>query len=265
MLTTKDAKKILDIAILAGQIMLENGAETYRVEETIDRICYAKGLSGVTSFTVPTGIFLAYSYRDEDFSYVKRIRTAQIDLRIVSMVQTFFNEFTTEDIPLDVAIAQLQEIRQTPHYPPFTRYLAGGVGGGFFTMIFGGTLPEGIIAICISLIVTFVAYQISRKTKAFFLKNVGGGMVNTTLTLLTVHMLSMLAGLHLNPDVIIIGAVMPLVPGVAMVNAFRDTISGDFVSGISKLAEALGVAMAIALGVAVVLQIALLISGGALL
>ncbi len=35
-----------------------------------------------------------------------------------------------------------------------------------------------------------------------------------------------------------------------MVNAFRDTISGDFVSGISKLAEALGVAMAIALGVA---------------
>ena len=65
-------------------------------------------------------------------------------------------------------------------------------------------------------------------------------------------------------DSVIIGSLMPLVPGVAIVNAIRDIISGDFVSGTSRLTEAVLIAVALALGVGTVLQGYIFIFGGIL-
>ncbi len=263
MLTRKEAREVLDIALLAGQIMLENGAETYRVEETIDQICFSRGLFGVQSFTVPTGIFLSFTYDGEDFSYVRRIRVSTIDLHIISMVHNFFQEFIASEMANIDAMERLKEIQRVLHYPPLLRYMAGGVAGGFFTIIYGGTLLESALAFFVSFTVVLASHQISKRTKAFFLKSLGGGIINASLVFLGSDLLTHL-GLSVDPNIVIIGAVMPLVPGVALTNAFRDAISGDFVSGVSKLAEALGVAMAIALGVAAVLQTKMLFTGGIL-
>ena len=38
-----DDKSIANMAVLAGEIMLRSGAETYRVEDTISRCCLAHG------------------------------------------------------------------------------------------------------------------------------------------------------------------------------------------------------------------------------
>ena len=74
---------------------------------------------------------------------------------------------------------------------------------------------------------------------------------------LVVGLLAILAvmlgyGVHL--DKIIIGSVMPLVPGVAITNAVRDLMAGHFTAGMAKGAEALITAFAIGSGVAVVLS-----------
>ena len=45
---------------------------------------------------------------------------------------------------------------------------------------------------------------------------------------------------------------MPLLPGLAMTNAIRDTIRGDLISGIARATEALLVASSLAAGVGVV-------------
>ena len=63
-------------------------------------------------------------------------------------------------------------------------------------------------------------------------------------------------------DKIIIGALMALVPGIAITNAMRDIMAGDMVSGISKGAEALLIGAAIALGTAIALGLAALTAGG---
>ncbi len=263
MLTKKEAREVLDVAILAGQIMLENGAETYRVEEAIDQICFSRGLFGVNSFTVPTGIFVSFTFLGEDFSYVRRIRVSAIDLHIISMVHTFFKEFVASDMSCEKAMQELRDIQNIPHFKPLFRYVAGGVAGGFFTLLFGGTTLEFFLAFITSFLVVLTSHQISKRTRAFFLKSLGGGVINGVLVFLLTDLFALL-GYTVDPGVIIIGSIMPLVPGVAMTNAFRDTISGDFISGVSKLAEALGIAIAIALGVAVVLQARLFLAGGIL-
>ena len=43
------------LAIRAGTIMMKSGAEIYRVEDTIERICKACGIEYVNVFATPTG------------------------------------------------------------------------------------------------------------------------------------------------------------------------------------------------------------------
>lgn len=63
------------------------------------------------------------------------------------------------------------------------------------------------------------------------------------------------AGLGNNVDLVTIGVLMLLVPGVALTNAMREIVAGDTYSGLSRTAEAILIATGIALGAAVGLGI----------
>ena len=66
----------------AGHILLENGAETYRVEDTVSFICKTGGLTDVSVISLPTGTI--YSFVDEDgvpHSEVVRTKSRTTSLR----------------------------------------------------------------------------------------------------------------------------------------------------------------------------------------
>jgi uncharacterized membrane protein YjjP (DUF1212 family) len=50
-------------------------------------------------------------------------------------------------------------------------------------------------------------------------------------------------------NLIIIGSIMPLVPGVPITNAIRDTLQGDYNSGTARAMEAFVISLGIAVGV----------------
>ncbi|MBI9014495.1 MAG: threonine/serine exporter family protein [Clostridiales bacterium] len=251
-------KKTLEVAILAGRIMLENGAETSRVEDTIQRICCSRGLV-VENFTIPTGIFLSCQYNDDYYPYVIRTKSMTIDLEIIAKINSFSRKFVDSDMCADDAFLELQEIKQTPHFKPWIVSTFGGVAGGFFTLAFKGSFLEAIIAFITSLVVVTVVNRLSKHAGAF-VRNAIGGMVNTLVAFILIGLFSSIDP-NLSLSNIVIGSLMPLVPGVAITNAFRDSISGDFVSGVSKLTEAVLVAVAIALGVGVILHLKVLMTG----
>lgn len=57
-------------------------------------------------------------------------------------------------------------------------------------------------------------------------------------------------GLIVHSGDVIIGAVMPLVPGVAITNAFRDLLAGHLLTSVAHGLEALFCAAAIGTGIA---------------
>lgn len=252
----KEVKGILEIALFAGRIMLENGAETYRVEDTINRICMSRGLE-VQNFTVPTGIFLSCNYEDNYYPYIIRTKTMNIDLEIITKVNDFSREFVQSNMSLEEANSQVEVIKNTPRFKPLTISFFGGVAGGFFTLSFGGNFIEAIFAFITSFIVVSTVNYLSKHTGSF-LKSIIGGMVNTIIALLLINIFKFE---NIQLSNIVIGSLMPLVPGVSMTNALRDSISGDFVSGVSKLSEAILIAIAIAMGVGVVLHTKILLTG----
>ena len=75
----------------------------------------------------------------------------------------------------------------------------------------------------------------------------------------------MSTGLPILQDKVVIGDIMPLVPGIALTTSIRDFFNGDYLSGAIHMLDAILTAFTIAVGVGAVITIYRLITGGALL
>jgi len=256
----KNISRVLELSLKAGILMLEHGAETYRVEETINRICRSRGIHGIQNFTVPTGIFINCVIDGEYYSYIHRTKVKMIDLEIIALVNDFSRKFISNGFTIEEAEKELKKIEKAPTFPFWLSVVSGGFAGGFFSLLFGGDFIEFILAVVTSMTVLSGVKIAEKYTPSFFLKNLFGGMINTFSALVLVNIMNNL-NIYPKIDHIIIGSLMPLVPGVAFTNAFRDIISGDFVSGGSRLNEATLTALAIAMGVGTILQINVFLEG----
>lgn len=92
--------------------------------------------------------------------------------------------------------------------------------------------------------------------------NIVAGMLITALALVARES-STISTLRL--DGMIIGGLMPLVPGLAFTNAVRELADGDFLSGTVRMIDALLVFVYIATGVGIVLNLYSKLPGGFLL
>lgn len=246
----QEVKKLLVLATLAGRIMLTSGAETYRVEDTVQRICRSKKeIKYADAFVIPTGIFISLEYKGELVTYIQRIKSISTDLHKVDMVNDFSRAFVMGNIPLDKGIEQLKEINKFQIYSDRQVNFSASVSAAAFVLLFKGTYTDSFL----SFIVTFLSLSIVDKIKDFNLTFLVNNLFSSMLiSAFAVAFIKLGFGNDINS--IIIGGIMPLVPGVAMTTAIRDAMSGDYLSGLSRGMEAIFSALAIALGVGIVLN-----------
>lgn len=83
------------------------------------------------------------------------------------------------------------------------------------------------------------------------------------MSLLSLIVLS--AGIPILQDKVVIGDIMPLVPGIALTTSIRDFFNGDYLSGAIHMIDAILTAFSIAVGVGAVITLYQLVTGGALL
>jgi uncharacterized membrane protein YjjP (DUF1212 family) len=255
-MVVQDKKIVLRIALYAGEILLKNGAETYRTEDTIDKICQSRKLWHVSSFVTPTGIFISEN-RFDGISFIKRIKSRTIDLNKISEVNNFAREFVKGDMCPKDALKRLRRIDKGRKYKNVIRMFFTGLASAFFALLFGAGLNDFILAFLISMITIIVNEKIEKLSKTTFLANVASGALISLLALL-----SKSTGIGNSMDMIIVGSIMPLVPGVALTNGLRDFISGDLIAGVSRVAEAILIAVSIAVGVGTVLKFWVYLFGG---
>ena len=145
----------------------------------------------------------------------------------------------------------MEAIRRLGGSPP-ARRCAGYVLIAFsFALFFGGTLADAGCAAVIGLAMFFVVFALERwKANAVFVNIIASG-VTMMLAVAAVGL-----GLGQNIDKMVIGALMNLVPGVAITNAMRDIMAGDYLAGQARLTEALLTAAAMALGAGAALAVA---------
>ena len=249
---TANETKILNVIKLAAQIILENGGETYRVEETVEYIGNAFKLEEIDSIATPTGFYLTINSNEEDSkTIVKRIKKRTINLQKLNEVNEISRQLSQNSITLDDALIKLVKIKNSKEKHEKFSLFYEAISSAFFTLLFGGGIFEFCAAFFIGILITLASRYFENIHSSQFFSTIISGIVLAFTSILITYIFKM--G---NYNHIIVGCIMPLLPGLAMTNAIRDTIRGDLISGTARAAEAILTAASLAAGAGMVIYFA---------
>ena len=251
-MTTEQSNDILAFAAEVGHTLLENGAEISRVEETMKIVASSFGVDKEHFFVLSNGIFTTgSSYANVEFIPIKG---ASLD-KVVEVNQ-LSREISAGKYTLEEARRRLDEIRNAPPKPKWEQFLGAALGSGAFCAIFGGSLLDCAAALIAGTAVyVFLSLAcIPYMSKA--LGNICSGAFGTLLCILFHRW-----GFGVNLGNMIIGTLIPLIPGVAFTNGLRDISNEDYLAGVARLLDALLVFLSIAIGVCITFLIHSYIAG----
>ncbi len=247
-----DYNTLMDLAADLGYELSMSGAETFRVEDSMEHVLSSYGVSSEV-FAIPN--YLIVSILTETGKPITRMRRVGYhgnNLDAVEKLNALSRKICSEHPEPAEAMRWLDEVRRAVLSYNFPAYLLGNfLAAAGFAMLFGcgpaDMLLSGICGLLCGLILRFMDRM---KVNPFF----------TTITAafamaLTAYGLN-LCGIAHNVDGVIIGGLMILVPGLLFTNAMRDIILGDTNSGIYRLVQVILIALAMAIGTAAALNAA---------
>ncbi len=242
-----DYKLLFDTAVFAGELLMKNGAETYRVEDTMYRILKKSNLKTVQVLVMMTGFVATLDDPSMDsLTVVRRINSRGTDLELIDKVNVISREFCSDQIPLEVAFARMKTLWREPHESKRNLAAMAALTGGFAVM-FGGSAADVAVAAATGFLTAAVLFYCRKIHLHMFLENM---LCSVFLAIVVGLAVTFLPGEY-SRDLIIISAIMPLVPGAAITNAVFDTLHGDYLSGLARAAEAFVIAAAVALGIGI--------------
>jgi uncharacterized membrane protein YjjP (DUF1212 family) len=245
---TPKTYNVIELCLLAGKLMLESGAETNRVEDTMMRIAASYGIGRTHSYVTPTGIIFSVEGQGEPTKLI-RISDRTTDLHKVSVVNSISREISTGTVPVEEAFKRLKEVEtDSMTYPVRIQVLAASIASGCFLFLSQGGWSDFFPALITSGIGFSCFIYFHRIVRVKFLAEFLASLIITLIAYAFVT-----KGLGNEIDKIIIGSLMPLVPGLLITNAVRDLMSGHLISGLAKGADAFLTAFAIGAGVAAVI------------
>ena len=236
--------QLLNMSTRIGVLMLQSGAEIYRVEDSVHRIhmAYCAGESQV--YCVPTTVIATVSLPGgENATRCVRVTGQKTNLSRMMALSDLCRRICLLKPDFDTVNREIDRILEMPVYTPWQTCLAWALVSMGFTMLFGGGFAEAALSLIPAVLVAMLSCPLARlQVNVYFnllLESFCIGAVSMSFAFL-------LPGVH--SDSIIIGVLMNLVPGLALTNCIRDVMAGDLTAGVSKLADVLLIAVSIALG-----------------
>ncbi|MCD8021642.1 MAG: threonine/serine exporter family protein [Lachnospiraceae bacterium] len=242
--TKMDYEALLDLATELGYQLARNGAETFRIEESIVLILASYGIAA-EAFAIPNCLIV--SMRTPEGKSLTRMRRIGYHGNDLDSVEHYSNlsrricQEKPDTATLQTWLTKTGESRLSFSFP--FMLLGSFLGAGGFSILFGGTGVDALCAGICGLIVGLVNHILDRfQTNSFF------------RTILAAFFMAVPAyamgelGIADNADAVVIGALMLLVPGLLFTNAMRDIIFGDTNSGVNRIVQVFLIAAAIALG-----------------
>ncbi|MDN6104631.1 MAG: threonine/serine exporter family protein, partial [Lacticaseibacillus paracasei] len=213
------------------------------------RIARNAGAEDPRVFATPTCVFMSLNHGN--LSQMKQVRDRNIDLELVDRVNALSRQFAVKQIDLPQLKEKIAKVADAPFFPMWMQSIGAAALSATLMVLFmdnydwvdfpGAAIVGGL---------GFWAYcEFKKYTKIRFLSELIAAMVMGFLAIGLNWLDSQMI-----VDNILVGALMTLVPGLALTNALRDLFMGDLLSGIVRMCEAVLSALALGGGVAIVLK-----------
>ncbi len=243
-------KAVLALALDVGKSMVRCGAEINRVEETVIRICHAYGIKKTEVFSVTS--MTTATVTDEEGNtetQTRRIYTRGVNFRRLENLNALSRKICATTPDIAQARKELEVICiENKRFDIFSclGYVVAAMG---FTVFFGGSLLDSLASAPIACVLYLINLYVKSNgvNKLFFtaLSSAFAGFA----AIASVHF-----GFGHDANMIMIGDIMLLIPGLMLINSVREMLCGDLMSGLLRLLESIVIALAIACGFAVAIM-----------
>ncbi len=242
---TSQVNQLLSCTLEILQMMLESGAEIYRVEESARRVCQAYGARRADVYATTSNIILSVEVEEDEIkTHTRRIQQIVTDIERMDRLNSLVRRMASEHPDLSEIRREINAIKQTPVYSDPVTILFYGITAGAFYVFFGGrslwgTLYGTLIGLCVGVLsILFPRMQTNRFVGRFL----------CSLLACSAAFAGRSMGLAEDVGFLIIGNIMTLIPGIGLTNSLRDLFAGDSISGALRMIDALILAASIACG-----------------
>ena len=275
----EQSRRALELVTRIGEVLLKNGGEIFRVQQTMQLVAKAYGIPGFQVYVLANGLFVsmqeegrtitrpvesgdaagqAHLFGQEHLasqahlaSQVRYVPLSSVHLGRVAAVNNLSREIVAQKYTVEEASRKIEQIDKLPFTSNAVQTLMSGLGAGAFCILFGGSLLDSAAAFLSGLVLwIFVLFLTARGANKIMVNILASALV-TAMGVLFFHLFSFGNSM----DMIVIGSIVPLLPGVPLTNSIRDYLNGDYLSGTIRMIDAVLVACCIALGVGIVLRV----------
>ncbi len=244
-------RDVIDLSLWAGQLLLQYGAESARIEETVHRLGTGLGTDWMDILVSPNAIAVTASSGREFRTKIRRIVAINVNMSIIDAVNTVSRQVSLGELD---RFQVRKAFEQIDHLPPiYNRWVVVvmvGLACAAFSRLFGGDWPIFAVTFLASATAMWVRQQLAR---IYF---------NSLLVVIvTAFVAGFIAGaaslfkLSLQPQTALVASVLLLVPGVQLINSAEDLIKGHLVIGIVRGLTGGLVALGIAAGLALAMRL----------
>ena len=234
----------MSLSIWAGQMLLQHGADSARVEETVHRIGTGLGADWMDVLVTADSIVATTVNNHEFRTKVRRAPTRSVDMALIDRVSAL--SYQVAGGKLD-RFALRQRLREMDYLQPeYNRWwIVGAVGlaCAAISRFFGGDLAAFIITFASSAAAMFVRQELAHRHLNFILVTTATAFVASGLAAL-----GTMLQISATPSAAISASVLLLVPGVPLINGVKDLINGYPMNGLARGVNALVIVLCIAVG-----------------
>ena len=224
--------------------MLIAGAEVHRVEDSIRRMCHALGARRTDMFVITSNLIVTiYDEHNAAFTQTRRVHTGNTDIERLHRLNTLSRRICRERLTLDEIREDYAAILKTKSYPFWAECLAFALIAGAFALFFGGNFWEAAVSFAVGALLRPAVWFCDRAGMNRVFAKFLCSFLSTALAFSALK-----CGCIASVDKVIIGNIMTLIPGVGLTNSLRDLFTGDSMTAILRMIEAVLIALAIGAG-----------------
>lgn len=240
----KTQREITRAISLAGQLLLQHGAESKIVFDICERLGLALGLTSVELSLSANSLVITCISQHHCMTTTRRSPDRGIHMGVVLAVQQVLLETETQHCPPAQVMRSLEAI-YPKRYPALLLSIVVGLSCGSFSQLSGG--DAGVFA------VTFVASGIAMMLRLWIASLQFNPFLNFAVTAFVataISALGVILEIGNSPRLAMASSVLFLVPGFPLINAVSDMVKGFTNMGIARWTVASLLILSTALGIA---------------
>ncbi len=239
---TRILQGILDI----GEAMAKSGAENFRLEDSLYRMCRSYGFKRYDVFVIPSNIQMTIETPEgEILTQIRHIDSRSNNFDRLDYLNNLCRYVCQNTPDAEELRGKYEEVMARPQQAPILAYVANIIAGTSFTVFFGGNYKDAVVAFVVSVMITFIGNWLSKRESNLLVYNVFLSFLSEAVILAAVGV-----GIADHPDRIMIGIVMLMIGSLGIINGIRELLQRHFISGLINIMNSLLGASGIVFGIA---------------